>query len=425
MTDVIQKEKLERRLLEIFPTHQLFPSETNIPAKFTVFPEEPEQIKELVKLSKRNHITLIAVGGGSRLYKSDNGVDVAVKFSNLYKNIDHSPNDLVATVPAGDSFIKIQDILKEHSQTIPLNPPATTSSTIGGIVSSNAFGPHCHRFGTARDWVIATSLINDQGNIIKAGARVVKNVSGYDLNKLYIGSRGTLGFLLDISFQLYPVPEKRETLQAQFSSLTEALEVAETIRKTSLQVDSLLLVNGIWNPGKKTNWTLVWELSGSSKSLDKQRQSLSSLIEKRDLLSHDLSKPELKNIWTTINGKPGSLNIPDSYLLRISLGKKTVCQFIQSKQSELIHPVSIKIYPGFGTCFINIPESLKQHKAVIDNLIKEVKSSGGFIEFEMLPPKSNFKRWPILPSSFPWMKKIKNSFDPDGIFAPGFYVGGI
>jgi len=406
---MISEEKLEKKLFNIFSVDQIFSSSINIPARFFVLPKEPEQIKELVTLSKQDGITLFAIGGGTRLYTSNLSFDVAVAFSKLDGKIEHSPADLTATVPAGFTFIETQKTLEKHAQTIPLNPYVKISSTIGGVVSTNAFGPHRHRFGTARDWVIATTLINDRGNMVKNGAKVLKNVSGYDLNKLYIGSRGTLGFIIDISFQLYPIPEGRETFQAQFDRFDKAFEVSEVIRKAPLQVDSIILVNGKWNPGNESNWTLIGELSGSRKSLKAQVRNLESYLGQPFSLFNSTFKSDTS----------------DYILLRFSLGKKNMQLFFKSALSDLHFPISIKAFPGVGTGYIHFPDTLKQVETTVKVIIQKIKSLGGYVEFEMLPSDSPFKRWPILPSSFPWMKKIKKALDPDGIFAPGSFIGGI
>ena len=422
---MISEGILKRRLGDIFSVDQLFPSDVHIPTRFTVFPEEPAQVCKLIKMAQQDGITLLGVGGGTRLYKSNQITDVAVSFSKLTGKIEHFPADLTITIPAGRSFVQIQKMLGRHGQTIPLNPPAQLSSTVGGIVGANAFGSHRHRYGTARDWVIATTLINDEGCVVKAGAKVVKNVSGYDLNKLYIGSRGTLGFLLDISFQLRPTPERRITFQAHFETMNEALDTAECIRKAPLQVEALVVLNGEWNPNNKTNWTLVLELAGSSGSLETQGQSLNSFTNHLVSSSHLVTEDEATQLWTKVNRKINQVDTCDYYLAKISLSKRNLKLFIKSIMSDQNPPISVKVFPGVGICYVQVPETLEQSEVVIQKMLDEVKSIGGSVEFEILPSESHFERWPILPSAFPWMKKIKKALDPGGIFAPHTFVGGI
>ena len=134
------------------------------------------------------------MGGGTQL---DLGMPPArvgpvVETTGLNRIVEYEPADLTVTVEAGMRFAELQRILGEQGQFLALDPPLEDEATIGGAIATNASGPLRFAFGTARDLVIGTRVANPDGSVTHAGGRVVKNVAGYDLNKLYIGSLGTL-----------------------------------------------------------------------------------------------------------------------------------------------------------------------------------------------------------------------------------------
>lgn len=414
---VTSRKTLEQKLGEIFSAEEVSTSDARLSTQFTVFPTSLEQVSELVRLAKKERISLLPIGGTTRLYKPARPLDVAVSLTNLPSSIEHSPEDMTATVSAGMTLSRVQNALKKWSQTIPLDPPSVGQSTVGGVISANAFGPRCHRYGTARDCVVGTTLINDEGNIVKAGARVVKNVSGYDLNKIYIGSRGTLGILVAISFKLHPSPERRVCFVSQFQTAEEALEAADTIRKGPLPVESLTVASGEWSPQPENGWTLILELAGSRKSLVNQEKVVRSLGEESGF--------PLLRTPIQIRKKVNQGGEDNHFQARISLSKKNLRSFSGSRALRRRGEVSVKLFPGAGLCYIKMPADSDETEKELREILEEVESHGGMVEFETLPENSALDRWPILPASFPWMKKMKEALDPHGIFAPGTFVGGI
>src|SRR5207253_1723761 len=122
-------------------------------------------------------------------------LDLVIETTRLNKVVEYEPADLTLTVEAGITFGELQKLLAGQGQFLALDPPAAPGATIGGLIATNASGPLRFAYGTARDLVIGTRVANPDGTVTHAGGRVVKNVAGYDLNKLYIGSLGTLGII--------------------------------------------------------------------------------------------------------------------------------------------------------------------------------------------------------------------------------------
>lgn len=422
---MISTEQLQKKLAEVLDPDELLPSDNRLPTRLTAMPARTEQICELVKLAGRERITLLPIGGATRLYPTRETIDLSLSLAGLEPRIEHTPDDLTATVGAGMTFSSIQEQLSAHNQTIPLNPQASKNSTVGGVVSANAFGSRHHRYGSARDWVIGTTLVNGEGTVVTAGGKVVKNVSGYDLNKLYIGARGTLGIILEISFKLYPLPEKRSTILFRLPDVEKALAMANQIRKMPLQAETVTISNGEWNNDETTAWTLALEMAGSHKILHRQAETVFSTFSESDTKPRSLTEDESIDLWDRVNRGIGSEGEYHYFQARISLAKKDLRSFLAEGKTTTEENVSVKIFPGTGICHVKVPLAYGKSEGLMEMMIVQVQSLGGTVEFEMLPPGSKFHRWPILPSSFPWMKRLKQALDPAGIFSPGTYVGNI
>lgn len=145
----------------------------------------------------------------------------------------HTPEDMTVTVDASATLSGLQSALAKSRQWLPLDPP-NPSLTLREILDHNESGPRRYGYGTARDHVIGLSVELADGGIIRSGGRVVKNVAGYDLQKLFIGSRGALGTVREITFKLRPIPETERLVQQQFSSLDVAAPALEAVVESPL-----------------------------------------------------------------------------------------------------------------------------------------------------------------------------------------------
>jgi glycolate oxidase FAD binding subunit len=147
---------------------------------------------------------------------------VGVDLRNLNQVIDYPARDMTITVQAGITMAKLQQLLATENQRLPIDVPQADKATLGGALATNVSGPRRYGFGTLRDYVIGISVVNDEGEEVKAGGRVVKNVAGYDLCKLYVGSLGTLGIITQVTLKLKPRPEEQAVVAV--SCGTEAVE---------------------------------------------------------------------------------------------------------------------------------------------------------------------------------------------------------
>ncbi len=197
--------------------------------------------------------------------------------------IAHRPEDMTATVEAGMPLAELQQTLARQNQWLPLDPPFPTKTTIGALLAGNHSGPRRFGFGTVRDWLIGIRVVLADGKIVKAGGQVVKNVAGFDLCKLFVGSHGTLGIIVEATFKLLPQPQAECFLQRTCVTLQEAAALLEQIWKSSLQ-PSVLDLHRLPN----APLTLVVGLSGPTEDVTAQRATLATLgVRDETNLSYD------------------------------------------------------------------------------------------------------------------------------------------
>lgn len=193
-----------------------------------VAPGSVESLAATVQMASELGYAVIPRGGGTRM---DFGLppsraDIVVSLERLNRIVAHEPADQTATVEAGITMAGLQAGLGKRGQYLPLDPPHGDAGTLGGVLATNASGVLRTSFGTARDLVIGARVVQADGTVVRSGGQVVKNVAGYDLNKMYIGSLGTLGILAEVNLKLQPLPAAGRLLIGTMVGIGEAAECA-------------------------------------------------------------------------------------------------------------------------------------------------------------------------------------------------------
>ncbi len=216
--------------------------------KAVALPASVQQIREILGFAAGREFSVIPAGSGTKLGIGNlpRKVDLVLSTQRLNNMIEYEPADLTVTAQAGMRLADLQEQLSENGQFLPLDPAYTSLATVGGIAAANASGPLRMRHGTPRNQVLGMRVIRSDGTVVKSGGRVVKNVSGYDINKLYIGSYGTLGIITELTFKLYPLAESGITMLLRFSRLEDATKTASDITGSQLLPSYLnLFINGV------------------------------------------------------------------------------------------------------------------------------------------------------------------------------------
>jgi len=226
----------------------------------TLRPANPEEAQEAV----RTHSRVWPRGGGSKTgLTPDQGGEV-LDLSGLSGVIEYAPEEYTFTALAGTRVSEVAALLAERGQYLPFDPIlARRGATLGGTVAAGANGPGRQRYGGVRDFLLAVRFVDGAGNLIRGGAKVVKNAAGFDLPKLMVGSRGRLGALVELTFKVFPAPEAYATLALDYPHLNAALMDVMRLLTSSLELHALDLEPAETNHG----WKLWVRLGGLAEAL--------------------------------------------------------------------------------------------------------------------------------------------------------------
>ncbi len=220
----------------------------------SVFEAEPLAIAQAAEIFGQ------AAREGRRVSIDRAGGDLVVSTRYLNRLLEHEAGDLTATVEAGMRLSALNERLAEHGQMLALDPPG--DPTVGGAIAGDLFGPRAHRYGRARDLVLGVTVVLADGTVANAGGKVVKNVAGYDLAKLFCGSHGRLGLIARVSVRLHPSPEARRTLVIPVAAPDDVQSLVRRLLHSTLTPSAVDLV---WSE-RESALALLFEGGGAATS---------------------------------------------------------------------------------------------------------------------------------------------------------------
>ena len=392
-------------------------------------PATVEEVAEVMRLAHREDTAVIPWGGGTAMGLGNlpHRYDIALSLSRLNAVVEHEPADLTATVLAGRTLADFQEHLSSVGQFLPLDPPSPAEATIGGILAANASGPSRHAHGTARDLLLGLRFIQADGRIIKAGGKVVKNVAGYDMCRLLIGSLGTLGVIVEACFRLTPLPKAQATLAVAVPSAQEAYRLACQAASLSLRAVELLNAAAVRDldglPAvSEGGFLLLLAAAGPPAAVERTREGVSALADPTAI------EGAAAGLWQAV----GQIAQPPSG------GIVTKASVLPSRTPELIERVETigreaprqpRITCHLTTGIVNSawptsddPEADLQ---LAISLRQAAASLGGTLVVEAAPTalKQRLDIWGEPGLDFSVMRRLKEQFDPQGILSPGRFLG--
>ena len=191
-----------------------------------VAPADAQEIAKVLQYCSSAGLAVVPRGGGTKLGWGNRPrqAELVLSTERLNRVIEHAWGDMTTTVEAGCTIASLQQTLKQHGQRLAADPLWPDRATVGGLLATADNGTLRLRYGGVRDLVLGVEVVLPDGNVIKAGGKVVKNVAGYDLTKLVIGSLGTLGVITKATFRLHPIPVATATYSTLLSSPSEATQ---------------------------------------------------------------------------------------------------------------------------------------------------------------------------------------------------------
>jgi glycolate oxidase FAD binding subunit len=351
-------------------------------------------------------------GAGTKSYLGDlHPTDVVLDAGALSGIPDHVPADLTVTVGAGTRLADVQEALARHGQILPLDPPHRADATIGGIIAANSNGSGRLRYGGVRDLLIGTVVALTDGTVARAGGRVVKNVAGYDLNKLMIGSLGTLGVIAEATFKIIPLPAARATLLVRAPRADAAFEIADALLRTPLRPAALVI------EGTRSGWSAAIAFHGAPAQV---RRGIDEVG--RAAGTRATSSVEAVDEFATL----GPLRDLPATADRGALVRASLPLGAQRSYAE-----SASRMDTFERCVVDAGSGIVRvhirgdHPAVIhaaDTLLAAASVVGGSARIERRDDglRASLGAWAdAKPGGYFLMRRLKDAFDPAGILEPG------
>lgn len=241
-------------------------------------PETPAAAAEALRVASAERWSVELDHGGPPLRlagRPPERIDLLLTSSRFRDLDDYAPADLTASVGAGAPLGALAERFGAHGQWLPLDPPGTPGVTIGATVDAAAAGPLRLAYGTPRDHVLGLEIVTGDGRLLRFGGRVVKNVAGYDVVKLVIGSRGTLGLVTRVNVRLRPRPEADRTLTIGVSSPDVGVEMLRRLRARRVEPAALELYSPPTPPSEDARiWVLLARVHGSAAAADEQVRAI-------------------------------------------------------------------------------------------------------------------------------------------------------
>ena len=388
-------------------------------APLVVTPGSIAEVCEVMKLAFSEGWTTMPAGGKTWLSPAAlNNTNIIVSTRRLNQIVEHEAADLVAVTEAG---VKLQDFnahLSLKRQWLPIDPPDDGSATIGGVVATGIGGAQQFGYGPPRRHVIGMKVVMADGSRVKAGSRVVKNVAGYDLCKLFTGSYGSLGIIVEVNFKLRPLPFVTRTILVS-GEPEELLSGAQRIIQAPLfpvavELMSPNLVSQLTDAASEANAFLMIRFAGSGSAVSAKIASARELVRLEQ--SSILLIEEDEAIWSALQALP--IRLSDRLIWRVGLRPTEAALFLL----ELIKTSGAETmwHAGVADGRIRVIADSGAPDAGADfrfeHLRAKVEARGGMIVVEScnggIAPKPGSKN-----SGSGIMNKIKEQLDPSNLFA--------
>jgi glycolate oxidase FAD binding subunit len=375
-------------------------------------------VGELVRRAVVENQAVYPVGGGTML---DLGFPptkpgVAVDMCGLDHVIDYPARDMTITVQAGITIAKLQALLAAENQQLPIDVPQPQQATLGGAIAVNASGPRRYSYGTLRDYVIGISFVNDEGQEVKAGGRVVKNVAGYDLMKLHIGALGTLGIVTQVTLKLRPLPAARATLICRCSEQ----ELSDLLDRLHRSAARPVCIEVLTPSPSGADFQVQVEFEDNAEAIQWQARRLGEEFEPAHQFAN---QPGAQATESPVACAPGWLASNGAFIYKANLLPSRLAAFLTT--ARVFPAASLQAYAGIVIgCVPGL--TLEQARSMLTTLLDAVGPEGNVI---VLRCPTAWKRqlpiWGKPRGDRSLMRRVKEAFDPRGVFNPGRFLDGI
>lgn len=370
-----------------------------------VRPTSIREVADVLRAAAGERLTVVPVGGGSKTSWAapPSSCDLLLDTTGLDRVVEHVAGDLVVVAEAGVRLGDLQSRLRGANQLLGLDPPEP-GATLGGVVSANASGPRRLRYGTVRDLLIGITVVLADGTVASAGGKVVKNVAGYDLGKLYTGAHGTLGVVVSTTWRLHPVAPARRVVVLDLADAAQAAPLVLRVTRSTLTPSAVELFA---TAGGSAQLVVVFE--SIAESVTAQARAAVDLLgggEEADDPPHAFGQ------------RPGGA---DDVVLRIA----HVPTGLPHVLAALPAGAQVSASAATGVTYAAVPGA--EAAVTLPHLREALPAFDGSAVVLRAPEavRDALDHWGPAGDALPLMRQVKERFDPERRMSPGRFVGGL
>ena len=406
-----------------------------------VRPTDVDGIAAAMQWAHRNDIAVYPSGGRTltQLGNTPSRPGIALDMTRLDRMIDFQPADLTVRVQAGMTVSALDSALSQDGKYVPLAPPLAHRATVGGTLATGISGPMRAAYGLPRDWLIGVSVVGADGTVSKAGGQVVKNVTGYDLNRLYTGSLGTLAVITEATFKIAPAPTAWAAIIAAFDNNGTAVAacrnlLSQPFAPQALHVLSPAAAQRLEDSNAPTGYgpVAIALIAGRSASVKRRVQDIAFTWLDAASALHITDEAEAAKLTELLTDFPVNPADPPSVCVRLNTSPDALEKLLAMDDRDIGgEGLGVIADAGFGGGRLMWWGDLSGDPIPVAERLRQIQSTavslGGDAIVETCPQaaKELIDVWGVAPSGMEIMRRIKAQFDPDNVLNPGRFIGGL
>jgi glycolate oxidase len=410
-----------------------------------------EAVAAVLRFASAHDIPVVPRGAGTGLsggsVPAQGGIALILACMRRVKEID--PGSMLVVCEPGVITGELQTMVEEAGFFYPPDPASLNYCTIGGNVAENAGGPRAVKYGVTKDYVMGLEVVRATGEVVRLGGKQVKNVTGYNLVQLFVGSEGTLGVLTEVILRLLPRPAAKKTMLAIFDRLEDAADavaavMAGGITPTTLEIMDKTCINCVEDYlqlglPRDAEAFLIIEVDGMPQAVEAEAGVISTICREKDVRSFQAARDqkEADTLWNARRAVSPAI----SQVKRAKIGEDisvprsaipAMVREIQKISQEQALPIAIFGHAGDGNLHPNIladrrdPVEMERVEKAIAAIFEASVRLGGTLSGEhgIGLSKQSFLRLALSPEAITLMQDVKRAMDPKGILNPGKIFGG-
>lgn len=392
-------------------------------------PASVDEVSTCLAAADAAGLTVVPWGGGTQMGLGNlpASVDVALDLRQLNAIVHHEPDDLTIALEAGVTLGDLNRKLAGDGQMLPVDAAQPDEATIGGLVAAGLSGPRRFGYGPLRDLIIGITVVLPDGRVSKGGGMVVKNVTGFDMMRLYHASLGSLAVITQVNFKLIPLIQAERTVVASFPSLSAAAEAAETVRLSQLGPTAIVALNAAATAQADVvggPWTLLLRCEAPPVAVVRQAERIGEVVAPGatgvEVIDHEMTAP----IWRRVSGALSAAPVSDQIGVRLGVMPSQAAA-VTTEASESLTALDVEpaitIDFGSGLVYLRVPGD----GALLQRSWSALSTLGQHATLLTAPAgvKQDIDVFGREPAGFSTMQALKAQFDPNGTLNRGRFIG--